>query len=124
MAGTGFRLMTIAFLAAVAVLASVVPGGSQGADWADSIRECWNDVSRNTSIRCYLAEGKLRGTLSAKDCVVEAIKSARAKDHEAAIRWILACHCGTSRSRMNQAIRDHKDEAIRFVVESYGAFVP
>jgi hypothetical protein len=124
MSGAGFRVIAMAFLVAALMVAPPAPVASQSSDWVESIRQCWNDVNRNASIGCYLTEGKLRGSLSAKECLVEAIKSARANDREAAVRWILACHCGTNRTQVKQAIRDHKDEAVRFVVETYGAFVP
>jgi hypothetical protein len=106
------------------MLAAPAIGASAPVDWAESIRQCWNDSLPNRKITCYLTEGQFRLSRSAKDCLVEAIKSVREdNDPEAAVRWILACHCGTDREDAKQAIQDHKDDALRFLLDVYGGLV-
>jgi hypothetical protein len=96
---------------------------AQDTPWPESIRQCWNDAAGNSSLRCYYTEGKLRGTMSGKDCLVEAVKAGRQNDRESALRWILACQCGSSDLQLKQALRDHGDDAVRLVIDTYGPFV-
>jgi len=113
-------------LVLASLLSPLLPrsGVAQSADWLDAVRQCWNDADQNTRISCFFTEGKLRGRLSGKECIVEAIKAARSQDQEGAIRWILACRCGDDRPDTKQALRDHRNEAVRYAVDTYGAFVP
>ena len=109
-------------LLVVGVLSTVdVAAGS--ADWVDAVRQCWNDNARNTSIGCLFTDGQWRGTRSGRECLMEAVRTARQNDRENAVRWILACRCGDSEQTNRKAIREREDDAVRFVVDSYGAFV-
>lgn len=99
------------------------PIAAQSTSWPEAIRQCWNDAAQNSAFGCYYTEGKLRFSMSGKDCLVEAVKAARQSDREGALRWILACQCGVGDAEVKQAIRDHRDDAVRLVVDTYGPFV-
>jgi hypothetical protein len=108
------------------IVAATVCGSVQRAaavDWVDALRQCWNDNERNTRITCLFTEGQWRGTRSGRECLIEAVRTARSNDRENALRWILACRCGDGGYETRKAIRDREDDAVRFVVDSYGAFV-
>ena len=116
-------------VACVSLLTGLVPVGlasrvvAQSANWPDAIRRCWNDASANSSLGCYFTEGKLRGTMSGKDCLVEAVKAERQSNRHSALHWILACQCGLGDSEVKNAIRAHGDDAVRLVLDTYGSFV-
>ena len=109
----------------VAMALLALPGSvaAQNDSWPEAIRRCWNDSAANTSFSCYYTEGKLRGTMSGKDCLVEAVKTARQQNKEGALRWILACQCGMGDAEVKQSLRDHEDEAVQLVLDTYGTFV-
>jgi hypothetical protein len=109
----------------IVIFAPAVPrrAAAQDIAWPEAIRQCWNDAAANSSLRCLYTEGKLRGTKSGKDCLVEAVKAARQNDHGGALHWILACQCGVGSAQVKQALRDHQNDAVRLVVDTYGPFV-
>ena len=123
----GATAVILACVSLVAVATQLVPREHVSAQstttWPEAIRQCWNDAASNSSVRCYYTEGKLRGTKSGKDCLVEAVKAGRKGDRQGALRWILACQCGTGDGDVKQALRDHEDDAVRLVMDTYGAFV-
>lgn len=113
----------VVLVVGVALITTRSGTAAQGTPWPEAIRQCWNDATSNSRIACYYTEGKLRGTKSGKDCLVEAVKAGRDNDREGALRWIVACQCGVGDAAVKQALRDHKDEAVRLVIDSYGGFV-
>jgi hypothetical protein len=122
----GATVVVIACVSLVAVATQFTPRervDAQSTTWPEAIRQCWNDAVSNSSVRCYYTEGKLRGSKSGKDCLVEAVKAGRQGDREGALRWILACQCGNGDTEVKQALRDHQDDAVRLVIDTYGAFV-
>ena len=116
-------------VASVSLLVGVVPLGwrsravAQSTDWPEAIRQCWNDATANSSFGCYFTEGKLRLTKSGKDCLAEAVKAERQNNRQSALHWILACQCGLGHGDVKEAIREHGDQAVRLVLDTYGSFV-
>lgn len=120
----GALVIVIGCVALIGVVLERVPAEAQSTSWPEAIRNCWNDAAANSSLSCYYTEGKLRLSKSGKDCLVEAVKAARDhNDREGALRWILACQCGVSDGAVKRAIREHSDDAVRLVTDTYGAFV-
>ena len=113
----------VLLLASLLSLLLPTSSAAQSVDWLEAVRQCWNDAEANSSVSCYFTEGKLRGRMSPKDCVAEAIKVSRSGNRESAVRWILACRCGDDGPEIRQAISDHRIEVVRYAVDTYGAFV-
>jgi len=63
----------------------------------------------------------LRGTASAHQCVVEAVKAARAGDHDLALSWLKAGQAHNSAAQ--REIHSSGSDAIRYVVSKYGKSV-
>jgi hypothetical protein len=64
----------------------------------------------------------LRGTASAHQCVVEAIKAARAGDHDLAVSWLKAGQAHNTDAQND--IQANGAHLIQYILSAFGSSVP
>ena len=112
----------------VVFLVLVIPSTADAQGWKRKIDQLWHDqASQNATEICqmYMVRAMpplIRGSVSGRGCVVNAIVAAREGDNKLALGWLRAGYCGDKRVRTR--IDSVGDTAVRYAVKKFGSFVP
>jgi hypothetical protein len=99
-----------------------------GAFFADELDRMWQDVNPVPRGQCRMFIVKAwpdkiyRGRTSPHDCLVHAIRSYRAGDHEEAFGWIQASVCPDR--ELQQSMVRNAPAVLRHLLTSYSPLVP
>lgn len=119
---TAITRFTSSFCLLLTLAVLLVPVHSFG--YQNEVDWMWNDTKPTSKGRCKTFVVKagppkiVRGTVSGRTCLTNAIQAYRKGDHEKAFGWILAgqCHDRTARDTL---IKD-APRVLKYLLEQYG----
>jgi hypothetical protein len=96
--------------------------------YQESIDWEWNNFGNPAQVKCiayiisYGPPPKVRGNISAHECVVNAIRAARDGNRHDAVRWLMAGQCHNDDAAAE--IERSGNAAVDYALERYGSSVP
>lgn len=106
---------------------TVLLGPVQSFGYQNEVDWMWNDTKPSSKGRCNTFVVKagppkiVRGTISGRTCLTNAIRAYRKGDHEKAFGWILAGQCHDQASR--ETLIKNAPHVLKYLLEQYGPHV-
>ena len=122
---TTIKRFTSSLCLLLTLMVLLVPVSSFG--YQNEVDWTWNDTKPTSKGRCKTFVVKagppkiVRGTVSGRTCLTNAIQAYRKGDHEKAFGWILAGQCHNRQAR--DTLIKNAPHVLKYLLEQYGPHV-